>query len=104
MAIANSGGVVGIVFYPPFLSNTGSATISTVADHIDYIVNLVGVDYAALGSDFDGIGTNTVQGLDDVSKFPDLTLELLRRGYTQSDIEKILGGNFMRVFEQVCGE
>ena len=102
--IANSGGVIGVVFYPPYLSNTGYANIASVANHIDYIVNLVGIDYVALGSDFDGIGTNVVQGLEDVTKFPDLTLELLRRDYSQSDIEKILGGNFMRVFEQVCGE
>jgi membrane dipeptidase len=104
ISIANSGGVIGIVFYPPFLSNTGSANIAKVVDHIDYIINLVGIDFVGLGSDFDGIGTNTVNGLDDVTKFPDLTLELLRRGYSQTDVEKILGGNFMRVFEQVCGE
>jgi len=101
--IANTGGVIGIVFYPPFLSGTGSANISTVANHIDYIVNLVGIDHVGLGSDFDGIGTNTVIGLDDVTKFPDLTLELLSRGYSRTDVEKIIGGNFMRVFEQVCG-
>jgi len=104
ISIANSGGVIGIVFYPPFLSSTGSADIARVADHIDYIVDLAGIDYVGLGSDFDGIGTNTVYGLDDVTKFPDLTLELLRRGYSQTDVEKILGGNFMRVFEQVCAE
>jgi len=103
-AIANTGGVIGVVFYPPYLSNTGSANIARVADHIDYIVNLVGVDYVGLGSDFDGIGNNTVNGLEDVTKFPDLTLELLRRGYSHEDIEKINGGNFMRVFEEVCGE
>ena len=101
--IANTGGVIGIVFYPPFLSGTGSANISTVANHIDYIVNLVGIDHVGLGSDFDGIGTNTVIGLDDVTKFPDLTLELLSRGYSRTDVDKILGGNFMRVFEQVSG-
>ncbi len=54
--------------------------------------------------DFDGIGSNTVIGLDDVTKFPDLTLELLSRGYSRTDVVKILGGNFMRVFEQVCGQ
>jgi len=101
--IANTGGVIGIVFYPPFLSGTGSANIATVANHIDYIVNMVGIDHVGLGSDFDGIGTNTVIGLDDVTKFPDLTLELLSRGYSRTDVDKILGGNFMRVFEQVCG-
>lgn len=104
VAIAETGGVIGVVFYPPFLSYSGSADIDDVADHIDYIVNLVGIDYVGIGSDFDGIGTNTVKGLDDVTKFPDLTLELLRRGYSRADIDKILGENFLRVFEQVCGE
>ncbi len=99
--IANSGGVIGIVFYPPFLSSTSPAYISNVIQHIDYIVNLVGVEYVAIGSDFDGIGTNVVIGLEDVSKFPALTMALLEHGYSQQDVEKILGGNFRRVFEQV---
>ncbi len=102
-AIALSGGVIGIVFYPPFLSNSSTVNIAKVVDHIDYIVNLVGIDHVAVGSDFDGIGTNTVIGLEDISKYPNLTMELLNRGYTQNEIEKILGGNFMRVFEQVTG-
>jgi membrane dipeptidase len=101
--IANSGGVVGIVFYPPFLSSSSPVYISIVIQHIDHIVNLVGVDYVAIGSDFDGIGTNVVVGLEDVSKFPDLTLALLQHGYTELEVAKILGGNFRRVFEQVCG-
>ncbi len=99
--IANSGGVIGVVFYPPFLT-TGTADIDDVIQHIDYIVNLVGIDYVAIGSDFDGIESTPV-GLEDVSKFPALTLKLLEHGYSQNDLEKILGGNFMRVFEQVCG-
>lgn len=102
IAIANSGGVIGVVFYPPFLTSSSSANIDTVIKHIDYIKNLVGIDYVALGSDFDGIETTPI-GLEDVSKFPALTLRLLERGYSQQDLEKILGGNFMRVFEQVCG-
>jgi membrane dipeptidase len=101
--IANSGGVIGIVFYPPFLSNSSPVYISNVIQHIDHIVNLVGVDYVAIGSDFDGIGTNVVVGLEDVSKFPDLTLALLQHGYTELEVAKILGGNFRRVFERVCG-
>lgn len=102
--IANTGGVVGIVFYPPFLgSPSSSVNIQTVIDHIDYIVNLVGIDYVALGSDFDGIGTNTVNGLEDISKFPALTFALFESGYTREEIEKILGKNFMRVFNEVCG-
>ncbi len=102
-AIANSGGVVGIVFYPPFLASNGSVGVSKVVDHIDYIVNLVGIDHVAVGSDFDGIGNNTVVGLEDISKYPNLTLELFNRGYTQEEIGKILGGNIMRVFQQVAG-
>ncbi|MFZ5515216.1 MAG: membrane dipeptidase [Candidatus Zhuqueibacterota bacterium] len=103
-AIANSGGVVGVVFYPYFLSySENNVNINTVISHIDYIVNLVGIDFVALGSDFDGIEI-VPRGLEDVSKFPDLTLALLQRGYSQGDVEKILGLNFLRVFQQVCGK
>ncbi len=101
--IANTGGVIGVVFYPPFLTGS-SADIEDVFEHIDYIKNLVGVDYVAIGSDFDGIGNNTVNGLENVSKFPRLTEAMFDHGYTKEDVEKILGGNFRRVFEQVCGE
>jgi membrane dipeptidase len=100
--IANSGGVIGIVFYPPFLTSNPPANINTVIQHVDHIVNLVGTDYVAIGSDFDGIGTNVVIGLEDVSKYPDLTLALLQQGYTELEVAKFLGGNFKRVFEQVC--
>jgi len=100
IGIANSGGVIGVVFYYPFLSGT-SRSITQVVDHIDYIKNLVGIDHVALGSDFDGI-SSMITGLEDVSKFPNLTLELLKKGYTRSDIVKILGGNAMRVFQTVC--
>jgi membrane dipeptidase len=101
VAIANSGGVIGVVFYHWFLSGS-DRNISQIVDHIDYIKNLVGIDHVALGSDFDGI-SSMITGLEDVSKFPNLTLELLRRGYTRSDIEKILSVNIMRVFTEVCG-
>lgn len=98
--IANSGGVIGIVFYPNFLTGTNSATINNVIQHIDHIVNLVGIDYVAIGSDFDGIGRTPV-GLENVSKFPNLTLALLEHGYSINDVKKILGENAKRVFEQV---
>jgi len=104
-AIANSGGVIGIVFYPPFIGdadNDGDSDINDVIAHIDYIVNLVGVDYVAIGSDFDGTGGYLVSGLSDITKFPDLTLALLNQGYSHSEIRKILGENFLRVFKQVC--
>ncbi len=104
-SIANSGGVIGIVFYPPFIGdadNDGDSDISDVIAHIDYIVNLVGIDHVALGSDFDGTGGYLVDGLSDVTKFPDLTKALLDHGYSQSEVKKILGENFLRVFKQVC--
>lgn len=71
--------------------------MSMLLDHLDYIVNLVGVDYVGLGSDFDGIET-APQQLDGVQDFPKITKALLERGYSKKDIKKILGGNFLRVF------
>lgn len=100
--IANTGGVIGVVFYPYFLNGSSNASIDDVIAHIDHIVNLVGTDYVAIGSDFDGIEV-TPLGLEDVSKFPELTLALLQHGYTEQEVAKFLGGNFKRVFEQVCG-
>jgi membrane dipeptidase len=100
-SIAQRGGVIGVVFYPTFLVSSGTARLENVLQHIDYIKNLVGVDYVALGSDFDGIET-TPLGLEDVTKFPAITEALLQRGYSRQDVRKILGENFMRVFRAVC--
>jgi membrane dipeptidase len=75
--------------------------VGTVVDHIDYIVNLVGPDYVGLGSDFDGI-PSLPEGLEDCSMVPNITKELVARGYSKENINKILGGNFMRVFREVC--
>jgi len=101
--IAQSGGVIGVVFYTSFLSSAPRSTVNidTVIKHIDYIKNLVGIDYIAIGADYDG-GITAPVGLEDVSKMPALTLALLKHGYTTADVRKILGGNFMRVFKQVC--
>jgi membrane dipeptidase len=76
--------------------------LSVLLDHLDYIVKLAGVDHVGIGSDFDGIHSSPQQ-LDDVSSFPILTRELLKRGYRKVDIDKILGGNFIRVFK-ACQE
>jgi len=73
-------------------------TVSRLVDHIDHVVKLIGVDHVGIGSDFDGIQA-TLSDLADISQLPNLTTELLRRGYTESDIEKILGGNMLRVME-----
>ena len=101
-AIAASGGVIGVVFYKSFLSKSNTVTIDTVIKHIDYIKNLVGIDCIALGSDFSGGITPSITGLEDVSKFPALTVALLRHGYSIPDVRKILGENYLRVFKKVC--
>ena len=74
-------------------------TYRDVADHIDHIVKVAGVDHVGIGSDFDGISQSPV-GLEDVSCYPRLTDELLRRGYSEADVHKILGGNVLRAFRQ----
>jgi membrane dipeptidase len=76
------------------------ATLSQVADHIDHIRDVAGIDHIGLGSDFDGIESVPV-GLEDVSKYPDLTRELLSRGYSEDDVLKIQGGNVLRVMRAV---
>ena len=75
-------------------------TLAEAVDHIDYVVDLVGIDHVGLGSDFDGV-TALPAGLQDASTYPGLIDELLRRGYSDEDIGKILGGNAIRVWEAV---
>lgn len=141
-ALAKTGGVVNVIFYPEHLEPGWSAKkkavdaaiakevqaasdaepgdaaqkklardkvrqreyaqrlppvgVARVVDHIDHIVKLVGVDYVGIGSDFDGVSITT-SDLASVADLPNLTKELLRRGYTESDVHKILGGNMLRV-------
>jgi membrane dipeptidase len=114
--VAKNGGVVMVTFVPGFISQAVAdfnarpeaerkgqtaprATLSQVADHIDHIRKVAGIDHIGLGGDFDGI-TDVVQGLEDVSKYPDLTAELLRRGYSDADVKKIIGQNVLRVMRQ----
>ena len=81
------------------------ATLSQVADHIDHIRQVAGIDHIGLGGDFDGI-TTVVQGLEDVSTYPALMAELLKRGYSDEDVKKIAGRNLLRVMraaEAVAG-
>jgi len=146
LAIAKSGGVVCVLFYPEFLEPGWSEKkkqvdneiaprvqkasqeekgdiahkklardrvrreeyakrlppvgVARLVDHIDHIVKLVGVAYVGIGSDFDGVQA-TLSDLATVADLPNLTRELLRRGYSESDIDKILGGNVLRVMEEV---
>lgn len=99
LALAEKDGVVGIVFYPEFLVDTGEATISNVVDHIDYAVNLIGIDHVAIGSDFDG--ARLPSDLRDASEMNKLTEELISRGYSTMDINKILGLNTLRVLHDI---
>jgi membrane dipeptidase len=80
--------------YPP-----AERTIAEAVDHIDHVVKLVGVDYVGIGSDFDGGGG--LADCPDVASFPKITEELFRRGYKRKNIDKIWGGNFLRVFKAV---
>ncbi len=75
--------------------------VSIVADHIDHVVELAGVDHVGLGSDFDGVGDSLPEGLEDVSMYPNLIRVLLERGFTEADIEKICAGNVLRVWQAV---
>ena len=77
------------------------AEMTDVADHIDHVVELVGIDHVGLGSDYDGVGPTLPVGLEDVSTYPNLVAELLRRGYSEADIRKLLGENLMRVWREV---
>ena len=81
---------------------TGAATVDDAAECIDHIVKVAGIDHVGIGSDFDGI-PSVPKGLEDVSKMPALTAALLKRGYKESDIQKIMGGNFLRVIRAVVG-
>jgi len=77
------------------------ATLDDVLDHFDHVVKLVGIDHVGVGSDFDGVGDSLPEGLKDVSGYPNLVEGLLRRGYSEDDIRKILGENLLRVWGAV---
>jgi membrane dipeptidase len=128
--VAKNGGVVMVNFYSEFLTDSSrpfaassllnhshacaradiqdwtrvgrspNATVATVVNHIDHIVKTAGIDHVGLGSDFDGVPL-LPDGLEDVSKYPAITAELLKRGYSEEHIRKILGENLMRAFRQV---
>jgi len=94
-------GPEAVRFYEAFGKKNGEPfwiSVSVVADHIDHIKNLVGIDYVGLGSDFDGVGLTLPPDLDDVDEFPNLIAELLRRGYSEKEVRKICSGNVLRVW------
>ena len=102
-AVADSGGVVCVVFVPKFITpGAAQASLDGLLDHIDYIAGRIGVDHVGLGSDFDGYEGETL-GLEDASCLPRLTAGLVARGYDETSVRQILGLNLLRVFEQVAG-
>lgn len=117
LKLPENGGIVMVTFVSYFVVPDGNATLGMVVDHIDYIVKGIcpswkpdcnpsgrfpgiGVEHIGIGSDFNGF-SNPPKGLEDVSRFPHLTAELLRRGYSHHDVTLMIGGNFRRVFWEV---
>ena len=107
--MAKNGGVVCVTFVPPFINgevkeydDSEKASIEDVLNHIEYIARRIGVEHVGIGSDFDGFG-GYLHGLEDVSKMPALTQGLMDRGFKADEIAKIMGGNYLRVIQQVCG-
>lgn len=106
-ALAAKGGVIQINFYPVFLHedyeldspSSVLPSFTRIVDHIDHVVELVGIDHVGIGSDFDGIEV-APDGLEDISKMPVLFEELRRRGYSESDLTKLASGNFFNVLSR----
>lgn len=97
MKLKKNGGVIMLSFVPSFLTPEGKgARLSHVADHFDHVKKVIGAEHIGVGSDFDGISEGP-QGLEDVSKFPYLFAELLRRGWSEEELEMVAGRNLLRV-------
>ena len=105
-AVAEKNGVIGMNFLPHFIisreeiSHGKKANVKNLIDHVDYVAKLVGTSHIGLGSDFDGIPFPP-EGLEHAGKMVNITYELANRGYSEKDIKKILGENFLRVIKQV---
>jgi len=96
-------GVVQVNFYPEFIVQAGGkpqdVTLADVVDHVQYIGEKIGWDYVGFGSDFDGIDI-VPKGVEDVSKYPAVVAELLRRGISDEDVKKVTGANVLRVWKE----
>ena len=97
-ALADKGGVCQITLYPGFLRTDEKATILDAMQHLEHAIQVMGIDHVGLGTDFDGDGG--VSGLADASELSLFTRQLLLRRYSEGDIQKIWGGNFLRVMQQ----
>ncbi len=100
--IARRNGVIGVCFCKAFLTDKDKATSEDIVNHIDYIANLVGVDYVALGSDFDGLEEHNIpENVRGVKDFKIIINQLKDKGYSSQDVEKICSKNFLRVLKKV---
>ncbi len=100
-AMAANGGVIGIAPLPAFISqDPKNQTLQRFVDHIDYVCELVGDDFVGFGSDYDGMGRNTVAIIPSYAEMPQLTQAMLERGFSEETILKFWGGNFLRVMKQ----
>ncbi|MHB1652741.1 MAG: dipeptidase [Desulfitobacteriaceae bacterium] len=98
--LSRRGGLVGVNFFPTFLSSSGRADRKDVIAHIRHIAGVAGVETVGLGSDFDGI-SETPEGLEHAGKFPELIDDLAKEGFSKKEIEKICFGNFVRLLSNV---
>ncbi|XP_015431506.1 PREDICTED: dipeptidase 1 [Dufourea novaeangliae] len=98
--LAQINGIVMVSFYPHFISCGEKSTLEDVAAHIDHVRKIAGIDHVGIGAGYDGINL-TPTGLEDVSKYPELFAELLARGWSEKDIQKLAGLNLIRVFKAV---
>ena len=101
-AIGRTGGVVGFSPVPLFLGQDEKRNdLSSLLEHVDHMLSVMGEDGVGLGMDFDGMEDSRVTGLEDVSMLPNLTRGMLERGYSPATVGKVLGGNLLRVIEAV---
>ncbi len=102
-ALARNGGVIQIAAVPNYIKAKGQAappTLREFVDHLDHAAKVAGIDHVGIGSDFDGGGG--IPGFNNVAEAPNVTIELVRRGYTEEQIRKIWGGNLLRVWREVA--
>lgn len=98
--VKEKAGIVMVNFYNDYVTCSQKANLSDVADHFDYIKKVAGSSIIGFGGDYDGV-TRVPEGLEDVSKYPDLVEELLRRGWNDTEVKEALGENLLRVFRKV---
>ncbi|XP_060066331.1 dipeptidase 1-like [Ylistrum balloti] len=104
LKLRDNNGIIMINFYTGYINNAtdhrNTTTVQQVADHIDYVKNYIGVDYVGLGADYDGVATMPIE-LQDVSTFPVLIAELMKRNWSTEELSKLAGQNLLRVFRDV---